>query len=228
MQRGACPHKYVLDKVLLENQVAVFQNEIRELKTQNTQLASSNQQLEARNASLNETLQNSEADNSRLQSEKQHFERYSGQLEDQNQRLNATVIRASVIPVQAVDAYGFAKKSNGKHSKRRSASKAEGIDICFMTQTNELGNQAEPFYLIRIIDPQGQTLAIETMGSGTFKNKDTGSDARYTLKKNFIYEGGNQEICSSWIPGQAFNSGQYQVEIFHNGHLAGRGSLNLK
>jgi regulator of replication initiation timing len=202
--------------------------EIEDLKKQvgvltesNTQLTSQNQTL---TTSLNETqmkLQEEGTAKAALISEKTA-------LETERNQLSKKVDVASAIRVKNVEVKAKDVRSGGKERTKSRAKKVDKLSICFMTEANEVTPAGEETFYIRIVDPTGAPLAIESLGSGVGQNKRDETEFRYTTVATTNYTNGETQVCGAWQPGQNFVKGKYQVEVFNKGYLVGTGNFNLK
>ena len=59
-------------------------------------------------------------------------------------------------------------------------------------------------------------------------NKKTGEEIRYTQVKEYDYVNDETDLCFDWQPNTPFQKGNYDVEIYNKGHLAGKGNFVLK
>ncbi len=212
----------------LERQKNQYLAEIEDLKKQvgvltesNTQLTTQNQQL---NTSLTETqgkLQEESTAKAALISEKT-------QLETERTALAKKVDIASAIRVKNVTVKSVDVRSNGKEKSKSRAGKVDKLNICFTTEANEVVPTGEEVFQIRIIDPTGAPLAIESLGSGVAQDKKSESEVRYTTTATTQYSNGETNVCGYWQPGQNFAKGKYTVEIYNKGYLVGTGGFNLK
>jgi len=212
----------------LQRQKEQFLVEIEDLKKQvgiltesNTQLTGQNQQL---TTSLNETqtkLQEEGSAKAALISEKTA-------IETERNQLSKKVDVASAIRVKNVEVKAKDVRSNGKERTKSKAKKVDKLSICFMTEANEVTPAGEETFYIRVVDPTGAPLAIESLGSGVGQNKRDESEFRYTTTATTNYTNGETQVCGAWQPGQNFVKGKYQVEIFNKGYLVGTGNFNLK
>jgi regulator of replication initiation timing len=212
----------------LQRQKDQYLAEIDDLKKQvgiltesNTQLNSQNQQL---TTSLNETqtrLQEEGTAKAALISEKTA-------LEGERNQLSKKVDVASAIRVKNVEIKAKDVRGNGKERTKSKAKKVDKLSICFMTEANEVTPAGEETFYIRIVDPTGAPLAIESLGSGVGQNKRDESEFRYTTTATCSYSNNETQVCGAWQPGQNFVKGKYQVEIFNKGYLVGTGNFNLK
>lgn len=212
----------------LERQKNEYLAQIEDLKKQvgvltesNTQLTTQNQQL---NSSLTETqskLQEESTAKAALVSEKTN-------LESERNQLSKKVDIASAIRVKNITIKGVDVKSNGKERTKSKASKVDKLNICFVTEANEIAPAGEETFYLRIVDPTGAPLAIESLGSGVSTNKRSEEDFRYTTTATCNYTNGETNVCGAWQPGQNFVKGKYTVEIYNKGFLVGTGNFNLR
>lgn len=212
----------------LERQKNQYLAEIDDLKKQvgiltesNTQLTTQNQQL---NTSLTETqtkLQEEGTAKAALISEKT-------QLETERTALAKKVDIASAIRVKNVTVKSVDVRNNGKEKSKSRAGKVDKLNICFTTEPNEVVPSGEETFQIRIVDPTGAPLAIESLGSGVTNDKKAESEVRFTTVASCQYDNGETNVCGAWQPGQNFAKGKYSVEIYNKGYLVGTGAFNLK
>jgi regulator of replication initiation timing len=212
----------------LERQKNEYLAQIDELKKQvgiltesNTQLTSQNQQL---STSLTETqgkLQEESTAKAALVSEKTT-------LESERNQLSKKVDIASAIRVKNITTKGVDVRSNGKERTKSKAKKVDKLNICFTTEANEVVPAGEEVFYLRIVDPTGAPLIIESLGSGVAQNKRAEEEVRYTTTATCNYSNGETNVCGAWQPGQNFVKGKYAIEIYNKGYLVGTSSFNLK
>ena len=212
----------------LERQKNEYLAQIEELKKQvgiltdsNTQLTGQNQQL---TSSLSETqgkLQEESTAKAALVSEK-------STLETERNQLSKKVDIASAIRVKNITTKGIDVRSNGKERTKSKAKKVDKLNICFTTEANEVVPAGEEVFYLRIVDPTGAPLAIESLGSGVAQNKKAEEEFRYTTTATCNYSNGESNVCGAWQPGQNFVKGKYAIEIYNKGYLVGTSSFNLK
>lgn len=213
---------------VMKTNVEGYLAEINQLRQENEELTSANSELTETNVSLNTDLEASKFENQELNNVKAALVSEKEQLEENNNFLSGKVTRASVINVESIEANGMKTKSSGKAVKKKYAKNIDQIRICFNTTENAVAeNGAETFY-VRIINPLGETLAVEDLGSGSFVMEDTGDQVRYTQAKETEYNGNVDNMCMTWTPNAPFSKGAYEVQIYNKGYLAGETTLLLK
>jgi hypothetical protein len=224
---GMLANKGKLDKARVEienlkTQASGYLAQIEKLKSENEALAGENANLSAEKDQLATDLQSKTAENEQLASAK-------AQLVSEKDELTGKVNIASVIKMKSVTAVGQKVKGSGKVKDENSAKSVDQIKVCFTTLSNEVAKPgAEKFY-VRIVDPRGETLAIESMGSGMITNKKTGEEIRFTQIEELDYSNGEAQSCMVWAPTTpSFQKGSYTIEVYNKGYLAGTGTMNLK
>ncbi|MBU6342002.1 MAG: hypothetical protein KGS48_10965 [Bacteroidetes bacterium] len=212
----------------LEKQKNEYLAQIDELKKQVGILTETNQQqgqqIQQLNTSLTETktkLDEESTAKAALVSEK-------SSLEAEKTQLSKKVDIASAIRVKNVTVKSLMVKSNGKEREKSRAGKVDKLNICFTTEPNEVVPAGEETFYLRIIDPTGAPLAIESLGSGVAQDKRNETEVRFTTTATCNYQNGETNVCGAWQPGQNFAKGKYKVEVYNKGYLVGNGSFNLK
>jgi hypothetical protein len=149
-------------------------------------------------------------------------------LEGTNKQLGKKVDIASAIKVNAIEVKPVMVKSSGKEKTKSRASRVDKVNICFNADANDVVEAGEEIFYIRIVDPTGVPLAIESLGSGVAQNKKTEGDFRYTTTAKTNYANAPTNVCGAWLPGVDFMKGEYQVEVYNKGFLVGNTKFKLK
>lgn len=202
--------------------------EINQLRQENEQLTATNSQLTEVNTQLESSLTQTKEQADSLNAVKTRLETQKAQLEQTTERLSEKVNIASVVKVDALEVTGLKVRSNGNTTRKRAAKNVDQLEICFNTTENDVAPVGNELFFVRIINPDGVTLAIETLGSGEFKSNASGDAMLYTRTAEIPYEKDVQQVCTVWAPGQAFMEGTYQVEVYNKGYLAGASSFELR
>nr|MBP7184733.1 hypothetical protein [Saprospiraceae bacterium] len=135
---------------------------------------------------------------------------------------------ASAIRIQNVQVTGFKVKSSGKESKRQKAKNIDRLKICFDALANSVVGSGSEKFFIRIINPLGETIAVEEMGGGILKNSQNGDDIRYTKIAEVDYNNEDTNVCTTWDSAHDLIKGEYQVEVYNKGYFVGKSSYKLK
>lgn len=206
----------------LKTQASQYLAEIERLKTENAALAGENVTLTTQRDSLNVTLQGKTAENEALSSAK-------AQLVSEKEELTGKVNIASVIKAKSVTAVGQKVRGSGKVKDENSAKSVDQIKVCFTTLENEVVKPGNEQFHVRIISPNGETLAVDDMGSGQIVNRKTGEEIRFTQLAELSYNNGEAQECVVWAPtNTSYIKGKYTVEVYNKGYLSGTTSFTLK
>ena len=211
--------KQKLDALKVE--VNGYLSEIAMLKEENSK-------LNEENMVLNSDLEQEKAVNSELSEAKAMLTAEKDELSSRNSGLSKTVYFASVVKVENIVATGYRAKSNGKMIDQKKAKNIETLEVCFETTVNEVTEAGSEDFYVRIITPQGETLANDSKGSGVLTNSRNKEKIRYTTVKSFDYTNDKTNLCINWKPDATFNVGNYAVEVYNKGYLCGIGSFQLK
>ncbi len=224
---GLLKNKGSLDKARIEidnmkSQASQYMAQIEKLKSENEALAGENANLSTEKERLAADLQSKAVENEELSSTK-------ATLVSEKEKLSEKVNIASVIKMKSISAVGQKVKGSGKVKDENSAKSVDQIKVCFTTVENEVAKAGSEKFYVRIINPLGETLAIEDMGSGMLINKKTGEEVRFTKMEEIDYSNNEAQSCIVWAPSNAsFVKGAYQVEVYNKGFLAGTSKLTLK
>ncbi len=151
-------------------------------------------------------------------------------VEEEKNKLADKVALGGVLKVRALEAQALKIRRSGKEKKTSYAKRVEKFSVCFNIIKNDLTVAGRNKLFLRIIDPEGKTIAVEQRGSGTFPNQDKGgAETQYTASKSFEYNNDAPQICIDWIQEEKLTvKGEYKFEIYNKGYLAGSKLLKLK
>lgn len=212
----------------LKAQLDTYLVEINTLKEENMMLADANMQLTQDKMMLTDEVDKERTMNNELLTVKAALVNENESLESEKSALSKKVNYASVIKVSNVTATGWKNKQSGKPKKKSYANNVEYLKVCFTATENEITEAGLEQFYIRIINPLGETLAVEDLGSGITTNTKTGEEIRFTQIKELDYNNEAQEACFHWQPNTPFSKGTYDIEVYNKGYLAGNGSVTLK
>ncbi len=210
-------------------QVSEYMARIEQLNAENENLKGENEKLVAKTEKLVENLESERNRAQELTGEKEQLETVKTQLSRENEKLTDKVTLASVIRVKDISVVGMKQRDSGKMVKKKYAKNVDQLRICFSTEANEIANPGLEKFFVRIINPIGETMAIDDLGSGVLFNKSSGEEIRYTSLTEYDYSNDATEICYDWNPSSGnFQNGKYQVEVYNKGHLSGTSTFELK
>ena len=205
----------------LNANVAKYLADIQQLREENKILSDNNSQLtlrvEEEIKAKDEVIQAKNA----LSEEKEN-------LSKSNAALGTKVDMANAIKINFMEVKGYEIKDDGKLKEKSKAKDVEMLRVCFLTETNMVTGSGQKKFFIRIINPQGETIAIEDSGSGVLTNKLDNSQVRYTTSGEITYKNEDTNACIDWTLSEKLMKGDYKIEMFNNGFLVGKGQFKLK
>ncbi len=221
-----------LDKARVElqnmrNMVDDYIEQVGKLEAENKALQDSTTALREDRMLLTKKIADERHVNDELLSVKAELTEEKQSLEKANTNLQNKVSRASVIDINNVQVEGFRYGANGQERKRKKAKNIEVLKICFDAQPNNVAEIGSEQFYIRIIDPTGETMAIENLGSGVIQNDINNTKVRYTRSTEINYQRDIQTACVAWEPGLPFKEGEYLVEVYNKGFLSGSSAFEL-
>ena len=212
----------------MKTQMAGYLAEIDNLKAQNEALAGENTGLKTEKAELETNLVAERTAKEEVLQERAVLVSEKELLTDKNSELNKTVNFASVVKVRGIEVTGYKKRDNGKLADKRRAKDVEQLQVCFNTTVNEVADAGRERFYLRIMNPVGETLAIEELGSGVMVNNRDNKEIRYTQMQEVDYANVAENMCTTWAPNAPFQAGEYKVQVYNKGYLSGEGSFTLK
>ena len=202
--------------------------EINTLKDENERLSSQNIQLTERNQILVTEVEQERKTNQELNEAKVMLASLNEELASNNNTLSSKVDMASAIKINFMEVKGYEVKDDGKIKEKGKAKKVDMVRVCFLTETNMVTPSGDEEFFIRVIDPKGETMAVESLGSGILTNKLNNEQVRYSQSGIVQYNNSDMQGCIDWNPNYAFIKGLYDVEIYNKGYMVGKGNFKLK
>jgi TolA-binding protein len=178
-----------------------LKNENQQLTADKTQLTTEKAQIAAQKDTIQQNLEKTTA-------EKQHVEDV------------ASTLHASAINVEAIDV-----KRSGKEKETTTAKKADLIRVTFKLDENRIAPSGQKEIYICVTNPDGTPIS-----RGTVVTTREDGDKQYTDKVVVNYQQGKVlPVSFDWKNGDnKLQTGNYKIEIYHNGYKIGEGSTTLK
>lgn len=205
----------------LNSNVAKYLADIEQLKTENKILTDNNQELTLRVEEEIKAKEEIIQSRNTLSEEKEN-------LAKTNSALGSKVDMANAIKINFMEVKGYEIKDGGKLKEKSKAKDIEMLRVCFLTETNMVTSSGQKKFYIRIINPQGETIAIEDQGSGVLTNKLDNSQVRYTTSGEISYKNEDTNACIDWTLSEKLLKGDYKIEMYNNGFQVGKGVFKLK
>lgn len=195
----------------LNGQLNDFQAQIAQLKAENQQLTANNQQLTTERDTLSNQKQQLSQSLSQTQQEEAH-------VQDVASTLHASNINIIALKV----------KHSGKEVSTSTAKRADLLRITFDLDENRIAPSGQKELYVCVTAPDGKTVTIPASGSGTFQTRDEG-DKSFTTKVDVQYvQGQRLPVNFDWKQDSKYETGNYKIEIYHNGYKIGEGVKTLK
>jgi predicted nucleic acid-binding Zn-ribbon protein len=189
---------------------------------------------------LNSKIENLEADNARLTGENQQLTSANTQLTEEKSTLQqnlqtttaekdelaSTVDVASTFSASNFQISPIHEKKNGKEKTTTTAKRVDKLVVSFDVENRIAKSGPADMYVI-VTAPDGKVISDPSMSSGTFTTRNEG-DKTFTSKTSLDYEQGTRKAVSVPIRQNDFQTGDYKIEVYHNGFKIGEGVKTLK
>jgi len=212
----------------MNSQAAQYVAEISKLREENELLAANNSELTEQNATLSMQYQNEQRAREEIEEARAVLAAERERLAKTNEVLDTKVDMANAIKINFMQVQGYKENDKGKRKKKKKAKDINVIEVCFKTETNMVTPAGKKEFQIRLIDPMGETVAREDMGSGVLTNKLNNTQVRYTAAGIVDYQNEDTEACIDWSFTDRLPKGLYDVEIYNNGFNVGKGTYKMK
>ncbi|WP_118974259.1 hypothetical protein [Taibaiella koreensis] len=147
-----------------------------------------------------------------------------------NTDLQQKVSLAKVLHASNIRMTGIKLTRGGR--KEKETEKARRVDllrITFDIDENRIAESGNKELNICITNPNGELLSNAALGSGSFKTAD-GQSRYYSVSKAVMLQTEQpvKDINVDWQQSSEYAKGAYNVEIYHQGYLIGKGSVSLR
>ena len=201
--------KAQLDKAQV--MIAQLNETISGLEAEVTRLTGENQELNVANTSLKQEKTDLETNLETTKTEKADLEKTVDV---------ASTFSASNIQVTPVD-----QKKSGKEKNTSTAKKVDKLVVSFDVENRIAKSGAADMYLI-VTAPDGKVIT-DAAGASTLNTREDG-DKAFTAKVPVEYVQGKRQNIQFPILQSGFATGNYKIEIYHNGFKIGEGVRSLK
>jgi hypothetical protein len=148
-------------------------------------------------------------------------------MESENIQMRQKIDKASILTAQNVTGKGIRYKK-GKEVETNKSGDVDKLKICFDLAENKIAEAGETELLVRLIGPDGVTIQFSALGSGAFRDANTGNEIPYTYKIRPRYDNEQKNICSLWDQDGQFPKGQYKAHVYQQGYLIGETAFSLR
>lgn len=134
----------------------------------------------------------------------------------------------STLHASSFNIVGIEEKKGGKEKETTKAKKVDKLRISFNLDENRISQSGQKDLFVCITGPDGNPIAVEALGSGTFSTREDGQKI-FTQKVQISYtQGQKQTVSFDWKQNTNFAVGNYKIEVYHNGFRIGEGIAILK
>lgn len=132
---------------------------------------------------------------------------------------------ATVVFVENVEIEGLSIQENGSWTTTRSSDKTDLIRVRFTLRANPNMEPGKEAFMVKIINPVGETLVDDEQGPGIFFNEKYQDLSFYTkMTEAATYQHGTS-LTAEWRVAKPMMPGRYDAEIYNKGYLCGNGNL---
>jgi len=182
--------------------------------------------LEAEVARLTGENQELTANNSQLTTEKQVLEQNLQTVTTEKDDLSQTVDVGSTFSAANFQIAAVNEKKNGKEKSTTTAKRVDKLVVSFDIENRIARSGPADLYII-VTGPDGKTISDASMGSGMLSTRADG-DKSFTSKVAIDYTQGTRKPVQFPIRQSDFQTGDYKIEVYHNGFKIGEGVRSLK
>ncbi|MBM3417273.1 MAG: hypothetical protein FJY20_12760, partial [Bacteroidetes bacterium] len=211
--------KILNDKKSTEGQLAKARKMIGELNDKITG-------LEAEVARLTGENQELTAANTSLKQEKSVMEQNLVTTTSEKEELSKTVDVGSTFTASNIQVTPVNEKKSGKEKNTATAKKVDKLVVSFDVENRIAKSGPADMYLI-VTAPDGKVITDAFLGSSTLNTRTEG-DKPFTTKVSVEYTQGQRKNIQFPLRNGDFTTGDYRIEIYHNGFKIGEGIRSLK
>jgi phage shock protein A len=211
--------KILNDKNATQSQLARARSLITELNDKISNLETEVTRLTGENQELNVA-------NTGLKQEKSDLEQNLQTTQTEKEALIQTVDVASTFSASNIQIAPINEKNNGKEKQTTTAKRVDKLVVSFDVENRIAKSGPADMYII-VTAPNGNVISDASLGSGTLTTRTEG-DRPFTSKVPVQYEQGTRKSVQFAIRQNDFQTGNYKIEVYHNGFKIGEGIRSLK
>jgi hypothetical protein len=199
------------------------QSELARAKTLIDELNSQIETLQAENARLTGENQTLTAEKTQLIVEKDTLQANLNTTQAEKKVLEQTVDVGSTFSASNIAIIPLNEKNGGKEKETTTAKKVDKLVVSFDVE-NRIAKSGPADMYILVTAPDGKV--IDASG-GTFTTREEG-DKTFTSKLTVPYEQGKRQNVQLPLVQDKFQTGDYKIQVYHNGFKIGEGVRTLK
>ena len=171
--------------------------------------------------------------NARLMEEN---EQVKGDLKDEKRKteslimdkikLENKVVTGAKLQAEELSIVGIQNRQSGRERETDRAGRIDQVSVKFKIAENFLADRGPKDIYLRIIGPDGATIAPETSGGGIFKFQ--GSDMEYSSRQRINFDNSRQVVSFRYAKSSPWAEGKYTFELYADGLLVEKREYVLK
>ena len=189
---------------------------------------------------LNSQIENLQAEVTRLTNENQTLTVEKAQVTTQRDSLQTnlnttqeekkvlenTVDVGSTFSASNIAITPINEKNGGKEKETSTAKRVDKLVVSFNVENRIAKTGPADMYII-VTAPDGKVISSEATNGGTFTTRQDG-DLTFTSKLTVPYEQGTRQNVQLPLMQEKFLTGDYKIQVYHNGFKIGEGVRTLK
>lgn len=192
--------------------IADLNDKITSLEAEVTRLSGENQELTANNTVLKQ--------------EKSDLEQNLTTTTTQKEELEKTVDVASTFSASNIQIAAVNEKKSGKEKATTTAKRVDKLVVSFDVENRIAKSGPADMYIV-VTAPDGKVISDAALGSGSLTTRADGEKG-FTTRVPVEYQQGSRKNVSFPIRQSDFQTGDYKIEVYHNGFKIGEGVRSLK
>jgi hypothetical protein len=192
--------------------IADLNDKITSLEAEVTRLSGENQELTANNTVLKQ--------------EKSDLEQNLTTTTTQKEELEKTVDVASTFSASNIQISAVNEKKSGKEKTTTTAKRVDKLVVSFDVENRIAKSGPADMYIV-VTAPDGKVISDAALGSGSLTTRADG-EKTFTTRVPVEYQQGSRKNVSFPIRQSDFQTGDYKIEVYHNGFKIGEGVRSLK
>jgi peptidoglycan hydrolase CwlO-like protein len=196
--------------------------ELKKARTMISELNDKITSLESDVARLTGENQELTVANTTLKQEKSDLETNLATTTSEKEGLEKTVDIASTFSASNIQVTPVDERKSGKEKSTTKAKRVDKLVVSFDVENRVAKSGPADMYLI-VTAPDGKVIS-----DGSVLNTRADGDKSFTAKIPLNYEQGTRKSVQFPIQQNDFNTGNYKIEIYHNGFKIGEGVRSLK
>lgn len=209
-------------KAKIKNYEAILlekDGQIVKLREENRVLASANENLSSENTNLKSEKTSLISEKAALSDSVSSYSRTNRELKEKVTL--AAALKAMSIGIVAINARGRERDGEAFRARR-----VDRIKVSFKLAENPLTKRENKTIYMRLLDSQGNVIADNATGSGSFQFG--AKDMQYSSKQAILFDNSGQSVEFTYDRNAPYEKGTYGVELYAEGFKIGQSQFTIK